>query len=86
MVRVRCYAFRERGLPVVNVAGGAPDRTGRTRHGEPFQAGWTDFIPELNQQPSDIVVTKRSRGAFGSTHLEGFSQSGNCLRAHLPRR
>jgi len=65
-------AFRERGLPVVlvNVAGGAPGRTERPRHSEPFPAGWTDFIPELNQQPSDIVVTKRTWGAFASTNLE----------------
>ena len=26
--------------------------------------GWTDLIPELNQQPGDIVVTKRTWGAF----------------------
>jgi len=65
-------AFRERGLPVVlvNVAGGAPGRTERPRRSEPFPAGWTDFIPELNQQPSDIVVTKRTWGAFASTTLE----------------
>jgi nicotinamidase-related amidase len=65
-------AFRERGLPVVlvNVAGGAPGRTERPRRSEPFPAGWTDFIPELNQQPSDIVVTKRTWGAFASTNLE----------------
>jgi hypothetical protein len=66
MVHVRCYAFQERGLLVVNVARGAPGRIGRTRHSEPFQAGWTDFIAELNGQPSDIAVTKRSRGSFGS--------------------
>ncbi|MGZ3375388.1 MAG: isochorismatase family protein, partial [Phenylobacterium sp.] len=32
--------------------------------------GWTDFIPELNRQPTDIVVTKRTWGAFASTDLE----------------
>ncbi len=65
-------AFRERGLPVVlvNVAGGAPGRTELPRRSEPFPAGWTDLIPELNQQPSDIVVTKRTWGAFASTNLE----------------
>ncbi|ASW03485.1 isochorismatase family protein [Paraburkholderia aromaticivorans] len=65
-------AFRERGLPVVlvNVAGVAPGRTERQRHSEPFPAGWTDFIPELDQQPGDIVVTKRTWGAFASTDLE----------------
>jgi nicotinamidase-related amidase len=65
-------AFRERGLPVVlvNVAGAAPGRTERPRHSEPRPAGWTDFIPELDQQPGDIVVTKRTWGAFASTDLE----------------
>jgi nicotinamidase-related amidase len=32
--------------------------------------GFTDFIPELNKQPGDIVVTKRTWGAFPSTDLE----------------
>lgn len=65
-------AFRERGLPVVlvNVAGVAPGRTERPRHSESFPAGWTDLIPELDQKPGDIVVTKRTWGAFASTDLE----------------
>ena len=65
-------AFRERDLPVVlvNVAGAAPGRTERQRHGEPYPAGWTDFIPELDQRPGDIVVTKRTWGAFTDTGLE----------------
>jgi nicotinamidase-related amidase len=70
--RVLLDAFRQRGLPVVlvNVAGGAPGRTERPRRGEPFPAGWTDLIPELDRQPGDIVVTKRTWGAFASTDLE----------------
>ncbi len=65
-------AFRARGLPVVlvNVAGGAPGRTEQPRPGGPFPDGWTDLIPELGQQPSDIVVTKRTWGAFASTDLD----------------
>jgi len=64
-------AFRERGLPVVlvNVAGAAPGRTERQRRIEPHPAGWTDFIPELDRQPGDIVVTKRTWGAFTGTDL-----------------
>lgn len=64
-------AFRSRGLPVVlvNVAGGAPGRTEQPRPGGPFPEGWTDLIPELGQQPSDILVTKRTWGAFASTDL-----------------
>ena len=70
--RALLNAFRQRGLPVVlvNVDGGAPGRTERPRHSESFPAGWTDFIPELDQQPNDIVVTKRTWGAFARTDLE----------------
>jgi nicotinamidase-related amidase len=70
--RLLADAFRKRGLPVVlvNVAGQAPGRTERQRHPEPFPAGWADLIPELNQQPGDILVTKRTWGAFARTDLE----------------
>jgi nicotinamidase-related amidase len=66
-------AFRRRCLPVVlvNVAGGAPGRTERPRLAEPFPAGWSDLVPELDRQAGDIVVTKRTWGAFASTDLDG---------------
>jgi len=65
-------AFRERGLPVVlvNVDGGAPGRTELPRPTIPRPEGWTDLIPELDRQPGDIVVTKKTWGAFASTDLE----------------
>jgi nicotinamidase-related amidase len=65
-------AFRERGLPValVNVAGGAPGRTEQPRQTGFRPEGWADLIPELNRRPDDIVVTKRTWGAFASTDLE----------------
>jgi nicotinamidase-related amidase len=65
-------AFRKRDLPVVlvNVAGYAPGRTERPRRSEPLPADWADLIPELDQQPGDILVTKRTWGAFASTDLE----------------
>ena len=65
-------AFRRRGLPVVlvNVAGGAPGRTEQPRVRPDLQPGWTDFIPELDRQPQDHVVTKRTPGAFTNTDLE----------------
>jgi nicotinamidase-related amidase len=66
-------AFRRRDLPVVlvNVDGVAPGRTERpSRHQDPLPPGWTDIIPELGRQPGDIVVTKRTWGAFASTGLE----------------
>ncbi len=70
--RLLAAAFRRRGLAVVlvNVAGGAPGRTERPRLVEPFPAGWTDLVPELDRQPDDIVVTKRTWGAFASTTLD----------------
>jgi nicotinamidase-related amidase len=70
--RALADAFRRRGFPVVlvNVAGGARGRTERPRLPETFPAGWTDLVPELDRQPDDIVVTKRTWGAFASTNLE----------------
>jgi nicotinamidase-related amidase len=66
-------AFRAHGLPVilVNVAGAAPGRTEappRLRGERP--PDWTEMLPELGQQPSDLVVTKRTWGAFTGTGLE----------------
>jgi nicotinamidase-related amidase len=65
-------AFRARGLPValVNVVGAAPGRTEQPRQTGVRPEGWADLIPELNRQPDDIVVTKRTWGAFASTDLE----------------
>lgn len=70
--RALADAFRARGLPVVlvNVAGGAPGRTEQPpRNTGDFPEGWTDLIPELDRQAGDIVVTKRSWGAFATTDL-----------------
>ena len=66
--------FRAKKLPVVlvNVAGRAPGRTEQgPRRSISFSGGWTDLLPQLDQQPSDIVVTMRSWGAFATTDLEG---------------
>jgi nicotinamidase-related amidase len=65
-------AFRRHGLPVVlvNVEGGAPGRAEQTRSTRDFPAGWTDLVPELNQQATDHTVTKRTWGAFTNTGLE----------------
>ena len=70
--RALADAFRARGLPValVNVVGGAPGRTEQPRPTGPRPEGWSDLIPELNRQSDDIVVTKRTWGAFASTDLE----------------
>jgi nicotinamidase-related amidase len=65
-------AFRRHDLPVVlvNVSAGAPGRTEQARRVREFPAGWTDLVPELNQQPQDHTVTKRTWGAFTGTGLE----------------
>ena len=66
-------ALRAKNLPVVlvNVAGRAPGRTEQgPRSSMAFAEGWTDLLPELDQQPGDLLVTKRSWGAFATTDLE----------------
>lgn len=65
-------AFRRRHLPVVlvNVAGRAPGRTEQPGRRHTLPEGWADLIPELGRQPSDILVTKRTWGAFANTDLE----------------
>jgi nicotinamidase-related amidase len=70
--RALLHAFRRRDLPVVlvNVAGGAPGRTEQPRRYSTIPQGFSDLIPELDRQPSDIVVTQRTWGAFAITNLE----------------
>jgi nicotinamidase-related amidase len=64
--------FHRQKLPVVlvNVAGRAPGRTEQPSRVQTLPEGWTDLIPELDRQPADIAVTKRTWGAFASTDLE----------------
>lgn len=70
--RALLEAFRRKELPVVlvNVAGGAPGRTEQPRRFQTLPEGFADLIPELDPQPSDIRVTKRTWGAFANTDLE----------------
>jgi nicotinamidase-related amidase len=67
-------AFRARGLPVVlvNVDGGAPGRNEQQRAAGQRPAGWDQLVPELNQQPSDHLVTKRTWGSFTNTDLDEY--------------
>jgi nicotinamidase-related amidase len=66
-------AFRQRRLPVVlvNVAGRAPGRTDAQLNFKP-PADWAELVPELEQQPSDHLVTKLQWGAFQGTSLDHF--------------
>jgi nicotinamidase-related amidase len=67
-------AFRARKLPVVLISadGAAPGRAERARPLGAFPPGWTDLLPELNRQPTDHLVTKRTWGAFTGTDLEKY--------------
>lgn len=65
------HTFRRHRLPVVlvRVEGGAPGRVELYRGPGERAAGWNEFAPELDQQPGDHVVTKRTWGAFTNTDL-----------------
>jgi nicotinamidase-related amidase len=65
-------AFREHALPVVlvNVAGAAPGRTDAGPRKFSFPPDWTELVPELGAQPSDLLVTKQRVGAFLGTSLD----------------
>ncbi len=66
------HAFRARNLPVVlvNVAGGPTGRTEQPRRTGEIPPEARAFVSELDQQPRDLVFTKRSWGAFTGTTLE----------------
>ena len=67
-------AFRAHGLPVVliNAAGGAPGRTdvSAAMAGVVRPEGWDELVPELGSDPDDILITKRTWGAFHHTDLD----------------
>jgi len=74
-------AFRAQGHPVVlvNVAGGAPGRTDQNPDGgaRDIPAEATELLPELGAADGDILVTKRTWGAFHGTDLhEQLQQRG----------
>lgn len=68
------HAFRKRTAPVVlvNVVAASPGRADIKRPAWNPPAGFADFVPELDQQASDLVVTKYSVGAFYGTSLDMF--------------
>jgi nicotinamidase-related amidase len=67
-------AFRRQGLPVilVNVTGPAPGRTDTGPRRLSFPPDWTEFVPELEQQPSDYILSKQRWGAFLGTSLDDY--------------
>ena len=64
-------AFRRHGLPVVlvNATCLAPGRTEQGHSLQGMPADWADLAPELNARPGDLLVTKRTWGAFTNTGL-----------------
>lgn len=65
-------AFRRHALPVVlvNVTGVAPGRTEQPRNPGAFPADGEKLAAELNRQPEDLTLTKRTWGAFTHTGLD----------------
>ncbi|PXA71823.1 cysteine hydrolase family protein [Cryobacterium arcticum] len=64
-------AFRAQGLPVVlaNVDG---TPAGRTQYGEgarEFPGAFSALVPGLDQQPSDLTITRATWSAFAGTDL-----------------
>lgn len=71
--RLLADAFRVRGMAVVlvNVTGNAPGRTEQPRRDiRASPADFADLVPELGHQLNDILITKRTWGAFASSDLE----------------
>jgi len=70
-------AFRQHDLPVVlvNVVGMAPGRTEQSHSGGGLPPDWSELLPELNQQPQDHLVSKKTWGAFTHTGLEDYLKS-----------
>jgi nicotinamidase-related amidase len=78
-------AFRQRGLPValVNVTGSSPGRTGFVRPKFTFPDDFADLVPELNQQPTDLLVTKQRVGAFIGTELDSLLRQRGVTQVFL---
>ena len=76
--RLLATARRVGAQPVLVHVGGSPDGADRLRPtaDQPLRAAtapspdWSDFLPELDRQPSDIVILKRQWGAFYGTDLD----------------
>jgi nicotinamidase-related amidase len=71
-------AFRKKGALVVLVNVGSKDGKDMLRviTDQPsFNSGqlppdWSELVPELNKQPSDLLITKHQWGAFYGTELD----------------
>jgi nicotinamidase-related amidase len=78
-------AFRQRSLPVVlvNVSGMAPGRTDAGVREFSLPPDWTDLVPELERQPTDVIITKQRWGAFLGTTLDDVLRGRNVTQVVL---
>jgi nicotinamidase-related amidase len=79
-------AFRQRGLPVVlvNVTAAAPGRTDAgPRLPSSLPADWAELVSELEQQPTDYVISKQRVGAFVGTSLHEILQKHGVTQLFL---
>lgn len=67
-------AFRASGRPVVlvHVTGTAPGRTDAGTHALPSDPAFFEFVPEIEQAPSDHIIEKKRWGAFHGTDLDSW--------------
>jgi nicotinamidase-related amidase len=71
-------AFRKNKMPVflVHVVSSEMDRLNpladeqMSARPQSMPKDWSDFVPELNESESDIIITKKQWGAFYGTDLE----------------
>jgi len=65
-------AFHKSSLPVVlvNVTGGAPGRIDNPTTSKPLLDDWATLIDELYRNESEILITKRTWGAFSHSDLD----------------
>ena len=70
-------AFRRHALPVVlvNTNDSPPGRTARPQHRAAYPPDFVKLMPELDAQPYDHLITKRTWGAFTGTDLEAYLRS-----------
>ncbi len=76
--RLLAAARRAGAQPVLVHVGGSPDGADRLHQttDQPMRVAgqlptdWSDFVPELGQQPGDILIFKRQWGAFYGTDLD----------------
>jgi len=77
-VRLLAAARAAGAQPILVHVGGSPDGADRLKPASdqpmrttgPLPPDWSELIPELNRQPSDIVIFKRQWGAFYGTDLD----------------